>query len=208
MGILDALKGDKAPETESEVDAETERLLAEIEGQGKARADLEARAKELKVKFQKNISDDKLRERVAKAEAKLTNSDSPNDVDITEDRVLTNVGKNPYGLTPEITIAAGSEHHLTDEDLADDELTARIDRAVEIGALVRGKVNNKQPTEAQKAHGDRRLTNVGRNPHRIGGHTIAPGDDYILTDMNLADELLMGKVNRAVELGILNRGAD
>ena len=207
MGILDVLKGGKTPETESEVDAETERLLAEMQQQGQTRADLEARAKELKVKFRGNTGDDTLRERIAEAEAKLADADSPSDGPAIG-FVVTNISKNPYGLTPEITVGVGSEYHLTDEDLMNNELAARIDRAVESGALVRGQVNNKQPTEAQKAHGDRLLKNVGRNPHRIGGTTVIPGDEYVLTDMNLADELLMGKVNRAIELGILTRGAD
>lgn len=52
------------------------------------------------------------------------------------------------------------------------------------------------------------VTNTSRNPQRIKGSVIKVGERYTLTDVDLADERLMKKIDRAVSLSILTRGTN
>lgn len=55
---------------------------------------------------------------------------------------------------------------------------------------------------------DNTVTNIGKNPRRIGGTTVGVGESYTLTEQDLNDESLLLKIDHAIEQGILRHGAD
>ena len=122
--------------TEQHIDPETQRLLDELEHPTE-REHLEARATELGVKFRGNTGDDTLRDRIAEAEAALTEP-VPADVEAQTDEAFTvrNVSKNRRRIQC-VELAVGESYTLTERDLADERLMAKVHRAIDLGVLVR-----------------------------------------------------------------------
>jgi len=127
----------------NENDDVTENLLAELDEQAKTREQLEARATELGVKFRGNTGDDTLRERIAEAEAALepTEETDTDPVDyrsqLQSQRVITNTGRNPTRIASQI-VPVGGKYTLTDMDLSNENMMAKIARGIELGLLTRG----------------------------------------------------------------------
>lgn len=53
-----------------------------------------------------------------------------------------------------------------------------------------------------------KITNVSKNPRMVGGVKLEVGESYCLTDEDKDDDLFMKKLDRAVELKVLERGTD
>lgn len=68
----------------------------------------------------------------------------------------------------------------------------------------KSKVTSKQ--SKRKATDTNVIINIGKNPHRIKGVIVPVGDEYILTDRDLEDEILMKKIDHGIKLGVLSRG--
>lgn len=72
------------------------------------------------------------------------------------------------------------------------------------------KVDDQAPTLDPKpaASSSNVLTNTSKNTHRIKGQDVKVGDTYTLSGADLDDKRLMAKIDHAVKLGVLSRGAD
>ena len=55
---------------------------------------------------------------------------------------------------------------------------------------------------------DNTVTNISKNPRRIGGTTVPVGGSYTLTEQDLDNEILCKKVDHAIALGLFSHGAD
>ena len=133
-------------------DEETQRMLGELT----EREQLEARAKELGVKFRGNTGNDTIRERIAEAEAAMEQPaqeppepDAVLDTDavVTETTAaerrdlapgpltVTNAGNNVRVINT-IRLKPGESHSLSDDELGNERLMTKVRRAIEIGVLV------------------------------------------------------------------------
>ena len=65
-----------------------------------------------------------------------------------------------------------------------------------------------EPAPVAEKSDDNTVTNIGKNPRRIGGTVVAVGESYTLTEQDLDNETLLLKIDHAIRLGVLSHGAD
>ena len=65
-----------------------------------------------------------------------------------------------------------------------------------------------QPAPVAEKSDNNTVTNIGKNPRRIGGTVVAVGESYTLTEQDLDNETLLLKIDHAIRLGVLSHGAD
>jgi len=132
---------------EQQTDNEANELLAQMNEQQTEREQLENRAKELGVSFRGNTGNDKLRERIAEAEAAIlsdcdnvaimTAPASPSDDSFTDDSFTVEcIANNPQNVGGKI-LRKGESCTLNVHQLGNAKLMKRVDHAIKLELLKR-----------------------------------------------------------------------
>lgn len=81
----------------------------------------------------------------------------------------------------------------------------------ELEKLVDEWKDTQEQAEQATGHGFKagdKIVNIGKNKHSIKGEIIKPEEAYELTERDVKNEMLMKKIIRAIEVGVLDHGVN